>query len=393
MYRIFNAQAVMPDGILDGAAIDCLNGRIAEVSPSVEPGDIDLESCYLLPGLIDVHTHPPLENAANPRTLLSLCQDLRAHGAAGFLFATGNIAVTNLCERLRSLHTILDQVGPNAGCLGIHLEGPYVSFEGRGGFQPNAIANPQELPVEDLLDACGPWAKYINIAPELPGALDAIRKCRARGLAVSIGHTRARRDTIDAAVKAGANAVCHIFNASEIQRFKEPGVFDMTVDLLGLVSDELVCELICDGIHVDPYLVCLLYRAKGPEGIALITDSLLGGRMAEEGQTIHGELTDYRVTNGAARNPAGELCGSTLSMAQAVRNFAAILSEQGHGNPSIETVLSAAVRAAAYTPARLLRLENDYGSIEPGRRALFCVLDSNLAIREDLCRRVNATHR
>jgi len=392
VYRIFNARAVTPNGILANAAVDCEHGRITSVSQSCDRGDIDLESGYLLPGLIDVHTHPPIDVAANSQTLLSLCQDLRAHGVAGFLFATGNIAVANLCKHLRNLRTILDRVGADAGCLGIHLEGPYVSFEGRGGFQPNAIANPKELPVEELLDACGPWAEYINIAPELPGALDAIRKCRARGLAVSIGHTRAGRDTLMAAVEAGADAVCHIFNASEIQRFKEPGVFDVTADLLGLVSAKLVCELICDGIHVDPYLVRLLHRAKGPEGIALITDSLLGGRPAEEGQTIPGDLTDYRVTQGAARNPAGELCGSTLSMAQAVRNFATMMLERNRDGLNIETALAAAARAAAHTPARLLHIDNDYGSIEPGRRALFCVLHSDLAVRGDLCRRVNASH-
>ena len=377
--RIWNAQVVTPERILPGAAVDCADGSITQIVESGEAGDVDLESCYLLPGLLDLHTHPDDEDGTTPEKLASLCDDLRSYGTAGFLFATDNIAVREQIDTLRRLRQTLDALGRDRGCLGIYLEGPYVDFEMRGGFEPEAITNPRDFPLEPLLDAAGPWAKYINVAPELPGALDAIRTCRRRGMAVSIGHSGADRDALFAALDAGACTVCHTFNTGRIMRYKEPGVLDVTVDLLGLSTERLVCELICDGIHVDPVLVKLMYRAKGCDGIALITDSLVGGRPAEEGREVETALTTYRVVDGAARNPEGGLCGSTLFMARALRNFTRFA---GCG-------LVEAARAAALTPARVLGLDADYGAILPGRRAVFCVLDADLEPRVDLCRRLN----
>jgi len=377
--RIFNAQVVTPERILPNGGVAVAGGRVTAVLESCREGDVDLEGCYLLPGLIDVHTHPPGDDGASPEKLAALRDELRGHGTAGFLFAPTNIPVEELLDALRQYRESLDGIGPGRGCLGLHLEGPYVDPGGRGGFRIEAITNPEDFPLDVLLGACGPWAKYINVSPELPGAVETIQACRGRGMAVSIGHTRASREELFAALDAGAGAICHAFNAGEIQRYKEGGVFDVTLDLLGLATDGLVCELICDGIHVDPVLVQLLYRAKGADGIALVTDSILGGRPASEGQEIGAGRTRYRVVNGAGRNPDGDLVGSTLTMARAVANFA---SFTGCG-------LVEAARAAALTPARLLGVEADYGAIEPGRRALFCVLDAGLEPRVDLCRRVN----
>lgn len=377
--RIYNAHVVTPECLQPGAAVDCQDGRVTQILPAAHSGDIDIEGCYLLPGLIDIHTHPTPEDGADPAQLAALCDDLRAHGTAAFLFATGNMAIQQQLHALRRLRTCIEAVGPNRGCLGIHLEGPYVAAEARGGFLPQALANPRDFPLPPLLEACGPWARYINISPELPGAIDAIRTCRRSGLAVSIGHSDASRESLVAAVDAGAGAACHTFNTGRIMRFKEPGVLDVTLDLFALATNRLVCELIGDGIHVDPLLVRLMYRAKGPDGMALITDSLLGGRPACEGQEVAAPLTRYRVVQGAARDPEGGLCGSTLTMARAVANFTRFT-----GCSLVE-----AARAAALTPARLLGIETDYGALQPGRRALFCVLDANLEPRVDLCRRLN----
>lgn len=383
--RIFNAKVVTPDGVLDGGGVVCDEGRIERVLAEASSGDVNIEGCYLLPGLIDVHTHPMPTDVASCESLSGLCRDFRRQGGAGFLFSTGNVRVEHLVESVRRLREYLDELGPDAGCLGVHLEGPYVAHEGRGGFRGEAITNPCELPVETLLDAGGDWVKYINVAPELPCGIEAIEKCRARGLAVSLGHTRADRDLLLAAVAAGASSVCHTFNATEIQRFREGGVLDLTLDLLAMATDELVCELICDGVHVDPMIVKALYNAKGADGIALITDSLLGGRAAHEGQTIEVGLTTYHVVAAVARNLQGELCGSTLTIPRAVKNFARMIA----GAEKPESGLVEAARSGALTSARLLGIERDYGAIRPGTRAVFCVLDGKLDVREDLCWKLN----
>lgn len=377
--KICNAKVVTPDRVFPGGGLEVEDGCIGDVFEQCVSGDVDLQGCYLLPGLIDVHTHPAPEDGADPAKLAGLCDQVRARGTAGFLFAIGNLPAETALDTLGRLRNCIDAIGPDRGCLGIHLEGPYIEPSMRGGFELESITTPEALPVGVLLDACGPWVRYINISPELPGAIEAIRECRRRGLAVSMGHSAATRTRLLEAVDTGVGAVCHTFNTGQIMRYKEPGVLDVTVDLLGLASDELVCEVICDGVHVDPMLVRLLYRAKGFRGVALITDSILGGRPAQEGLEIDTGVVKYRIVDGVGRNPEGGLVGSTLDMARALRNF---VEFTGCG-------LVDAARAAALTPARLLGIEGEYGAIEQGRRAVFCVLDDALEPHSDLCRVLN----
>jgi N-acetylglucosamine-6-phosphate deacetylase len=232
--RIWNAQVATPDRVLRGGGVDVDDGRTARVLESCDGGDLDLGGCYLLPGLLDLHVHPRPEDGLDAERLADLCREVRSTGTAGFLFALPNAPLTGILDFVRTLRANLDLLGPDAGCLGIHFEAPYVAHETRGGFAPEAIASPDGFPLEPLLEAAGPWGKYLNVSPELPGALDVIRECTRRGIPVSLGHTYAERDTLLAAVEAGAKTVCHTFDTGPIQRWKEPGVLDVTVNLLGM---------------------------------------------------------------------------------------------------------------------------------------------------------------
>ena len=373
---IFNAQIVTAEAVLPEAGLEVCDGRITRVLERCSNGDIDLQGCYLLPGLIDIHTHPKEEDGTDPQRLLALCRDLRGIGTAAFLFAIPGVPAKDVHEVLRKLRRNLESLDPAEGCLGVYMESPYIPQECKGGFSPAALATPQQVPLSSLLDAAGEWIRYINVGPELPGAIDVIREARGRGILVSLGHTAANKACLMQALDAGANTVCHCFNTGFIQAYKEPGVLDVTLSLLAMATDELACELICDGVHVDPILVRALCRAKGPDGVILITDSIVGGRAASEGEEIRMGPAVYRVVNGVGRTAEGLLAGSTLSMARAVRNFAHF---SGLG-------LVAAARAGGLVPARLLGIEADYGSIRVGKRALFCVLDNQLNVRQDLCK-------
>mgnify|MGYP006279301363 FL=1 len=374
-----NAHIVLPGSILHGGAVEVSQGRIVGIRRGGDVDGVDLQGRYLLPGLVDVHTHPRLEDGLALHRLRALCDHLRGAGVAAFLFAPSNVPTAKLAGTASQIARNIAALGDGRACVGIHLEGPYVEEEGRGGFQQDAIARPGDFPLDTLLKACRGWARYLNVSPGLPGAARLIAEARERDLAVSIGHTVAGREALLAALDAGAQAICHTFNASPLQHWKEPGVLAPTVDLLGLASRELLCEAICDGIHVDPLLVRVLLEAKGGDGVCLVTDSVLGGAEAEEGEEITAGNTHYRITGGAARLPDGTLAGSTLTMARALRNF---VEFTGCGLPE-------AVRAAALTPARLVGIDHDYGSIAPGKRAIFCVLDTGLNLDRALCRRVN----
>ncbi len=377
IYR--NAQIVLTDCILHEAAIEVAEGRIVRLLRGGATEGVDLEGAYLLPGLVDIHTHPRLEDGLSLHRLRDLDAHLRAEGVAAYLFAPSNVPVPELPAVLTRVARNIAALGSDRACAGIHLEGPYVEEAGRGGFQLDAITTPESMPLDVLLKACRGWARYVNVSPALKGAPRLIAAAREHGLAVSIGHTLAGCGALLDALDAGAQAVCHTFNASPLQRWKEPGVLDPTLDLVGLASRELRCEVICDGIHVDPLLVRLLLNAKGADALCLITDSVIGGVTAEEGVEIAAGNTSYRISGGAARLPDGTLAGSTLTMARALRNF---VEFTGCGLPE-------AVRAASLTPARLLGIDHEYGSIAPGKRAVFCVLDNELRPCEARCRMLN----
>ena len=217
---------------------------------------------------------------------------------------------------------------------GAHLEGPFLG--GAPGAHPLDLLRPIDL---GWLAALPPVVGVVTLAPELAGAIEAIRLLTARGILVSLGHTTAAEAEVAAAEEAGARMVTHLFNGMAPFHHRTPGVAGAA-----LTRPNLVAGLIADLVHVAPTALALAFTAKGPDGIALVTDAVATGRL---------ELGD-----GAARLPDGTLAGSTLTGAAAVRN---VVEAAGVRWPD-------AVTAASTTPAALLGL-TDRGRIVPGARA------------------------
>nr|WP_257907514.1 amidohydrolase family protein [Janibacter limosus] len=231
---------------------------------------------------------------------------------------------------------------------GVHLEGPWLSRDFCGAHEPSLLRPPSRDDVDRLLAAGGDALRMVTIAPELDGAMDAIRRVAGAGVVVGVGHTDATREQAGEAIEAGATVATHLFNQIRGLHHRRPG------PIAALLEDERVSiELISDGVHVHPAMLRPA-PAAAPGRIMLVTDAM-GAAAADDGDYHLGPI-HVQVRDGVARTPSGAIAGSTLTMAGAVRHSVA----SGF-------TLEQAVDAATRGPAVALGL-TDVGRIEAGAR-------------------------
>jgi N-acetylglucosamine-6-phosphate deacetylase len=243
--------------------------------------------------------------------------------------------------------------------LGIHLEGPFLSPAKRGAHPARLLVQPSTSLFDRFWEAARGHISILTIAPELSSALELIEHASGLGVVCSLGHSDATLAQAAAGFGAGARSATHTFNAMRSLDHRNPGVAAYVLD-----NDALFAEIICDGIHVDPAMVRLFFKAKGAERSILITDGMSATGMPDGSYKL-GDL-DVEVTHGRctiAGSP-GVLAGSVLTMDQAVRNFAEFT---GAG-------IGVSARLAAHNPARLMGLEQNWGCLEEGREANFVAL-------------------
>ena len=242
--------------------------------------------------------------------------------------------------------------------LGVHLEGPFLAARRLGTHPSLARRDPDVALLEQLLDG-GP-VRVMTLAPELPGALELIDILRRRGIVVSCGHSDATAEQANAAFDRGAATVTHLFNAMRPLSHRDPGIVGAA-----LARDDVIVQIIADGVHLAPATMLLVWRAAAGR-VALVTDSVAAAS-ADGGSYSLGSV-ELSVRDGAVRAPEGMLAGSVETMIEGVRNLHAL------GVP-----LEAALDAATRVPAAVLSLA-DAGRLEPGMAADVVVLDDNLEI-------------
>lgn len=370
-------RVVTPEGVR-WADVTVREGRIAEVSERA-PGRVavdavDLDGRWLLPGFVDLHVHGGGGAQFNTRDAAEVQRAAAFHARHGTTALLATTVAAPIGELLDALTAIgAASAAPAAGAaqvLGAHLEGPFLSRRRPGAMEQEHFLLPAEAPeaIERLL-AGGP-VRSISLAPELPGALELTRAAVARGVLVSLAHTDAGAPEAEAAIAAGARAVTHAFNAMRPLHHREPGLIGVALE-----RDELTCELICDGVHVDPIVVRLLLRLKGPERTALVTDAIEATGLPDGDYRLGDRAVCVRA--GRATLPGADtIAGATLTMDAAVRNAVRFG----------EATVADAARMAATTPAELLGIEATKGSIAPGRDADLVVLDDDLSLHRVLVR-------
>jgi len=340
------------------------DGRIVSVCEvSNGPGElVELGDRWLVPGYIDVHVHGgggAQCNTSETDEVAAVARFHARHGTTALLATTAPAPMEELCAALAAIARC-----PEPNLLGAHLEGPFLSRARPGAMDPSLFLEPDSSRLGRLLEAGAGTVRLMTLAPELPGALELIEQLVRAGVVASIGHTDATDAQVRAAVRAGAAAATHLCNAMPPFHHRRPGPVGAVLDL-----EEVSCELICDGVHVDPVAVRLFHRAKGASGIRLVTDAMAAAGMPEGSYRLGGRTVT--VTGGrAVLTGSDAIAGSTLTMEAAVQNAVRFL-----GIPVEEAVLMSSTNSA-----RLLGLDGSKGAIAPGLDADLLVLDELLAV-------------
>lgn len=371
------ARVVLPDGVTESTTVVIERGlvsRVVAADSSIQEDDarvFDLKGLTLYPGFIDVHIH----GAVGVDTLEADASDL--HRVALFLAREGVTAwlptlvpapnedyrrAVKAVEELMRAH---DELAPAARAVGLHYEGPFVNERQCGALRTayfRTFARGDEMDELPTLGVEGA-AHMITVAPEVEGGVNLIGELARRGWVVSIGHTRAKVETLESARAAGARHMTHFLNAMSPLHHREPGPVGW-----GLLQDDVTVDLIADGVHSDPLMLRLVLRCKTPDRVSLISDAVAPAGLGDGEYHVWGET--ITVEGGRTRNERGSIAGSVISMLDAARNVRALgLSE---------TDLA---RVASLNPARLLGIDDVCGSIEEGKRADLTALDADGKVR------------
>ena len=266
-----NARVVFGDGVRDGD-VAIAGGRIAERSD--DDAVIDLAGNYLAPGFIDLHIHGALGRDTMEATgdaFRTICDYHASGGTTSLLLTTATAPMPQILAVLNAARASMAQLPMVAG---VHVEGPFISRERPGAQRKEFICDPEPRLIDQLLEFAD-VVKRITIAPELTGAVTAIERLRAQNVAVSGGHSDAWDEDARAAFAAGMLHTTHTFNCMSSARRRGTQRVAGLLEF-ALSEPEITCELIADGHHVSPTLMRMLYRAKRPHGICLVTDATAG---------------------------------------------------------------------------------------------------------------------
>ena len=344
-----NARLIFPDGIRDGLEVVVEEGKIAAIherSVAHQKHEvIDLDGNYLAPGFIDLHVHGAVGRdtmEASAEAFRSICDFHASGGTTSLLLTTATAPLEEIVKVLQSVRDFRLAISPIAG---VHVEGPFISKAKAGAQRAEFIQDPSPVAVRQLLEYAD-IMKRVTIAPELPGALEAIEVFAARGMSVSGGHSDAWNEDARAAFDRGMRSVTHTFNCMSSARRR--GVVRVAGLLeVALSEPDISCELIADGHHVSPTLMKMLYRAKGPQGICLVTDATAGGGLPEGSRfALFGK--DCIVENGVCLlADHSALAGSVARMIDLVRSMVR----------EVKVPLNEAIAMATENPARAIGLE------------------------------------
>lgn len=348
--------------------------RITGIDIEDQAGEIviDLRDAIITPGFVDVHVHGG--GGFNLHTqdadeIRAYAQWAPSSGTTSFLIGTVGIPGALPEAELRAAADAVEQPGPGAEALGVHLEGPYINVLRRGAHDPSWLRIPNDPETTRLLAMTRGHLRLITIAPELPGAIEMIRRLVAEGVTVSIGHTDATYEQARDAIKQGITHATHCFNAMRPLLHREPGALGAIIEAATVRG-----EIIADGVHVHPAAMRVLAGALGPERTVVVTDALPGAGLPDAVFSFGGQAA--RVIDGVARLADGTITGSVLTTAQGLRNMVRLA-----GVPLVD-----AVRMLTINPAHSARVETRKGRIEAGYDADLLIFDQDLGLHATICR-------
>ncbi len=375
-----NGKVITQERIIDNGGIVLEDNKIKEIfqgeytQRESDTQVIDVEGLYISPGFIDIHTHGGGGHDFMDGTTESIIEAAKSH----MKYGTTSIIPTTTTGDRESLFNTFDNIrlvkessydGPNI--LGLHLEGPYFSYEQKGAQDPKYIKDPDPEEYLEILDYSNDIIRW-TIAPERNGAMELGRLLNQRGIKPSIGHSNAVYEQVLEAFENGYKLLTHFYSGMSMVRrinaFRYPGVVES-----GYLIDDMYVEVIADGMHLPASLLKLIYKIKGPDRICLVTDSMRGAGMPD-GEYVLGNIDTGQkviVEDGVAKLPSRDaFAGSVATVDRLVRNMVNL----------VDVPLQEAVKMMTYNPAKVMGIESNKGSIAIDKDADIIVFDRDIKV-------------
>ena len=325
------------------------------------------KDAIIFPGFVDQHIHGAGgfdAMDADESALSSMAKTVAKEGTTSFLATTMTQSKENITKALSAIKKYREKNSDEgARIVGVHLEGPFIAASHKGAQPLEYIAAPSVEVFDEYNKASGGAIKIVTLAPEEAGACELISHLKDIGVVASIGHSSAKYNDVSLAVEAGASNVTHTYNAQSALHHREVGVVGSA-----MLIDELNCELIADTIHVSVPAMKVLIKNKPLGKVSLITDAMRAKGLADGESELGGQRVF--VKGGEARLADGTLAGSVLRMNVAVKNIV----------EKVGVSLTDAIDMATITPARMIGIDSECGSIKEGKLADFAILDKDFNV-------------
>lgn len=376
--KICNGKIITPSGILEkgsvlitGDTITAISEKNIEVPDAVE---IDAKGLYVSPGFIDIHVHGGgghdfMDNSTE--AFLAIAETHARYGTTAMWPTSLTSNKEGMLQTIDTYEAAKDKNVNGAQFLGLHLEGPYFAMNQRGAQDPRYIRNPDPEEYKEILSHTSSIKRW-SAAPELAGAIEFGRYIQTKGVLPAIAHTDAIYEEAYEAFREGYTLATHLYSAmSGVTRrnaYRYAGVIEAA-----FLTDDMDVEIIADGVHLPAPLLKLVYKIKGAERTALITDAMRAAGMPE-GESMLGNINDgikVIVENGVAKLPdRTSFAGSVATADRLVRTMINIA----------ELPLQKAIQMITATPARIAGVSDKKGSIAAGKDADIVLFDEGIHV-------------
>ncbi|TFJ95549.1 molecular chaperone DnaK [Platysternon megacephalum] len=351
--------------IVDGTVVGV--GKELTVAPSTR--SIDAAGQYIVPRLIDLQVNGAggMMFSLNRSTVefRAALETLGAQGVQGILVTILSASIEEMQDAIRIAVEVAESVQQGAcAILGIHIEGPFISPEKRGGHAGGHLRSPNVEDMSKLLDAGSGWVKMVTLAPELPASLEVIALCQSKGIHVSAGHTMATCEETERAVRAGLSGATHLYNAMPPLSARDPGVAGFALAATGFKVG-----IIGDLLHVDPHLLRVAVLCKASSDIYLVTDAV--APLGADGVEFDLYGTRVSVRDGGCYTETGVLAGTATPLLGMIQK----LVTSGVCSPH------QAIEMATTSPARIVG-SLDLVTIREGLRPRLMLLSEQLDLVE-----------